>query len=77
MGGGYQSLNSDVEGTEDDPLDDEYGCTRLDGRNLTKDWVSAKEKSGVKHAFVRTKSELLKLDTNNVDYLLGKSLPYY
>ncbi|XP_045126148.1 alkaline phosphatase-like isoform X1 [Portunus trituberculatus] len=71
MGGGYQSLNSDAIGTEDDPLDDLYGCTRLDGRNLTEDWVNAKKNSGVKYAFVRNKTQLLTVDTNNVDYLLG------
>lgn len=71
MGGGYQCLTANATGTENDPLDDDYGCIRQDNRNLTQDWIKAKAAEGQKYAFVRTKSSLQAVDTSEVDYLLG------
>ena len=71
MGGGYQFLNSNATGTANDPIDEEYGCIRKDKRNLIQNWVDAKK--DLKHAFVRTKSNLKAVRTSEVDYLLGKS----
>lgn len=44
---------------------------RLDGRNLIDDWIRDKKKRNIKAEYVWNKGQLDKVDTNNVDYLLG------
>lgn len=44
-------------------------CTRSDGRNLVDEWLRAKVDSG--GAFVRNTGQLLAINSNEIDYLLG------
>ncbi|KAM7304590.1 alkaline phosphatase, tissue-nonspecific isozyme-like, partial [Ixodes scapularis] len=61
MGGGRDSfLNRTGRGGE--------RGYRVDGRNLTDDWVRKKNSTG---KYVRTRDELLKIDANETDYILG------
>ena len=48
-----------------------WTCVREDGRDLTMEWKTNKEKEGVKHAFVRNTKELRNISPRKVDYLLG------
>lgn len=73
MGGGYGYLNANATESEDDPLDDEWGCIREDNRNLIQEWVDKKTQAGLRNKFVRTKSELDQVSASDVDYLMGTS----
>ncbi|XP_067287646.1 alkaline phosphatase, tissue-nonspecific isozyme [Pseudorasbora parva] len=69
MGGGrrnmYPKNTSDVEY----PGDKKHNGTRKDGRNLVGEWIDkVKDKRG---HYVWNKKDLLSLNPNNVDYLLG------
>ncbi|ALC49837.1 CG16771 [Drosophila busckii] len=70
MGGGRQMLVSNVSGTVADPLDTWSGQS-ADGRNLIEDWRRYKTEQGVSHAVVQNNGELQKLNTANMDYVLG------
>lgn len=70
MGGGRQMLVSNVTGTVEDPLDTWAGHSS-DGRNLIEDWKQLKARQGVSHAVVQNNGQLGKLDTENLDYVLG------
>uniref|UniRef100_A0A147BU38 alkaline phosphatase n=1 Tax=Ixodes ricinus TaxID=34613 RepID=A0A147BU38_IXORI len=60
MGGGRDSfLNQTSKG--------ERGY-RVDGRNLTDDWVKNKSSTG---KYVKTREELLRVNANETDYILG------
>uniref|UniRef100_A0A1A8LNY8 Alkaline phosphatase n=1 Tax=Nothobranchius pienaari TaxID=704102 RepID=A0A1A8LNY8_9TELE len=69
MGGGrkfmYPQNTSDVEY----PTQPKMSGTRKDGRNLVQEWIDKmKDKKG---NYVWNKQQLLSLNPNNVDYLLG------
>ncbi|XP_054857592.1 alkaline phosphatase, tissue-nonspecific isozyme [Eublepharis macularius] len=70
MGGGRKYMfpknTSDVEY----PNEDKYRGTRLDNRNLTDVWKGKKPKDKKAH-YVWNRVDLLSLDLNEVDYLLG------
>lgn len=68
MGGGYQAFTSEDVASTEDPVS-EYLAPREDGRELIDEWIDAKENE--KAAFVRSKSELMDVDTSDVDYLMG------
>lgn len=74
MGGGYQYMDANATGTENDPIDDDWGCMRDDNRNLVQEWIDKKTQAGLRHKFVRTKSELDQVSGSDVDYLLGTSV---
>lgn len=71
MGGGYQYMVANATGTDNDPIDEDWGCLREDDRNLVQDWIDKKTQAGLRHKFVRTKSELNQVSGSDVDYLLG------
>ncbi|XP_053307547.1 alkaline phosphatase, tissue-nonspecific isozyme-like [Spea bombifrons] len=52
------------------PDDPRSNGTRLDGQNLVKAWEEKKDPNKVSR-YVWTRSQLINLDPNNVDYLLG------
>ena len=45
---------------------------RQDGRDLIQEWLDDHETLGHNRVFVNTTGDLLKVDFNNVDRLLGK-----
>lgn len=45
---------------------------RLDGRNLIDDWMRDKRKRSLRAEYVWNKGQLGKINSNEVDYLLGK-----
>lgn len=65
---------ANATGTEDDPLGDDWSCMREDNRNLIEDWINIKTQAGLRHKFVRTKSEMDQVSSNDVDYLMGRSV---
>lgn len=69
MGGGRQVLQSNVSGSEADPIDT-WSCYSSDGRDLIEDWKNDKAKRNASHAFVSNNSELENLDLN-ADFVLG------
>lgn len=71
MGGGRQCLVSNVTNTAADPVDT-WSCYSTDGRNLIHDWHIDKRQRHLRHAVVQNNSDLNNLNTNNVDYVLGK-----
>jgi len=54
---------------------DEEGAKgrRKDGRDLVEEWLTAKKKDGKSASFVWNREDLLKVDLDNTDYLMGKS----
>lgn len=70
MGGGRQCLQSSVTDSVADPVDT-WSCYSKDGRNLIRDWLEEKRKSGLSAQVVNNNEELqkLKLDT---EFTLGK-----
>lgn len=77
MGGGYQNFVANATDRPNDPLDNQWAsCKRNDGRDLVKSWLQKKHESGVKHQFVRTKTELNDIDTSDIEYLFGKMSIY-
>lgn len=71
MGGGRQCLVSNVTNSPADPVDT-WSCYSTDGRNLIHDWHVDKQQRKLRHAIVQNNSDLNNLNTNNVDYVLGK-----
>ncbi|XP_066597583.1 alkaline phosphatase-like [Prorops nasuta] len=70
MGGGRQTLKSNVEATESDPLD-AWACSRQDGRDLVDTWKRDKSARKVKFAVAENNEQLRKVDTDQAEYLLG------
>ena len=60
-------INSRIEGITKSA----WTCVREDGRDLTNEWKTIKQKSGVKHAFVTNTEELQRVDSEDIDHLLG------
>ncbi|KAK3866890.1 hypothetical protein Pcinc_027600 [Petrolisthes cinctipes] len=52
-------------------VDDDYKCYRTDGRNLAEEWRQEKERRGEKAAYVTNTGELLNVDLNSTDFLMG------
>jgi len=70
MGGGRQTMKSNVSASEFDPLD-MWACYRQDGRDLIEDWTKDKSKRKLAYSVVQNNEELSRVDVDNVDYLLG------
>ncbi|KAG7165233.1 Alkaline phosphatase, tissue-nonspecific isozyme-like 6, partial [Homarus americanus] len=65
MGGGRQELGAT-------PLQEvKLECPRTDGRNLVEEWAADKEARGATHAYVTNTQQLLDLNPNTTDYLMG------
>lgn len=76
LGGGRASLGDyDYEPSampnELDIKDDFLIEPRLDGRNLTQEWLGGKVKAGKRVSYVRNKNELKAINAKEVDSLLG------
>ena len=71
MGGGRQSLLSNVSSTPDDPISS-WACSRSDGRNLIQEYKKDKEDRKLRYSVVSNNRELKEVDVDNTDYLLGK-----
>nr|WLK66394.1 glutathione S-transferase [Eocanthecona furcellata] len=71
MGGGRQQLMTDSPSIPEDPVEGNKTSTRADNRNLIAEWIRQKEVEGVRYTIPKTKKELLGLDPNQTDYLLG------
>jgi alkaline phosphatase len=67
MGGGKNGLVSPM-----DYKPNPWLCTRKDGRNLIEEYKYDKEKRGLKYSVAFNNKDLKNLDTNNIDYLLGR-----
>ncbi|XP_068218848.1 alkaline phosphatase-like [Palaemon carinicauda] len=67
MGGGRRGFIPQEE------LDVEEGSPgfRRDGKNLINSWLQEKEKMGVSAAYVWNKDDLMAVDIQNTDYLMG------
>lgn len=70
MGGGRQTLKSNVSASEFDPIDS-WACYRQDGRDLIAEWIRDKSSRDLAYSVVQNNEELSRLDIDNVDYLLG------
>lgn len=70
MGGGRQTLKSNISASEFDPLDT-WACHRQDGRDLINDYIKDKSKRNLAYRVVQSNAELSGIDVDNVDYLLG------
>nr|XP_050850797.1 alkaline phosphatase-like [Vespula vulgaris] len=70
MGGGRQTLKSNVKPGKYDPIDT-WACYSTDGRDLIRDWVKDKRRRDLSYEVVENNEQLYKVDTNKVDYLLG------
>lgn len=73
MGGGRQCLESGVQGTTEDPID-EWSCIAADGRHLIGDWQRDKQARNLQFAVVQNNRELSEMRTNEVDHVLGKKI---
>nr|CAD7434249.1 unnamed protein product [Timema monikensis] len=70
MGGGRQSLNTNLTLGPEDPLDT-WSCRREDGLELTRTWQVDKAERGARYALLSNTGDLTRLDASNVDYVLG------
>lgn len=70
MGGGRQVMKSNVKPGKNDPIDT-WACYSKDNRDLIKDWIKDKRSRKVSFDVVENNEQLSKVDTKNVDYLLG------
>nr|CAD7578233.1 unnamed protein product [Timema californicum] len=70
MGGGRQSLNTNLTLGPEDPLDT-WSCRREDGLELTRTWQEDKAERGARYALLSNTGDLTRLDASNVDYVLG------
>ena len=50
---------------------DQFTCTRGDGRNLVKEWLTSKSNEGKSAQYVTTAQELDDIDVSSTDYLMG------
>ena len=64
FGGGRSFLGSPLPG-------DDTSCSRLDSRNLTQEWLDDKEENGFSAQYVTNTAELLSVDLENTDYVIG------
>lgn len=71
MGGGRQMLQSHVSSRDQDPIVINGTCYSTDGRDLFKDWHEDKERRNFTHTVVQNTGELLAVDADNTDFLLG------
>lgn len=69
MGGGRQVLQSNVEGSENNPIDT-WSCYSTDGRDLIQNWIDDKRKRSVSYAFLQNNSDLQNLDLST-EYVMG------
>ncbi|KAK4311817.1 hypothetical protein Pmani_016712 [Petrolisthes manimaculis] len=74
LGGGRQMMGA--------PLEPSYtSCRRGDGRNLVEEWRQEKERQGEMTTYVTNTGELLNIDVNTTDNLIGlfaeNTLPYH
>nr|CAD7267998.1 unnamed protein product [Timema shepardi] len=70
MGGGRQSLNTNLTLGPEDPLDT-WSCHREDGLELTRTWQEDKAERGARYSLLSNTGDLTRLDASNVDYVLG------
>ncbi|KAK6639829.1 hypothetical protein RUM43_008104 [Polyplax serrata] len=70
MGGGRQCLTWNITNKTSDPIDT-WACRRNDGRDLIKLWETDKIDRKVNYKIVSTTQDLLKLDYNKTEFLLG------
>lgn len=70
LGGGRQVLQSNVKGTESDPIDN-WACYSKDGRDLIEDWKKDKESINATYAFVQNREELSRVNPVKTEFLLG------
>ncbi|XP_018569569.1 alkaline phosphatase [Anoplophora glabripennis] len=69
MGGGRQCLQSQVNGSDADPIDT-WSCYSEDGRDLIEDWKADKANRSVSHQFISDNLELENVDLD-ADFTLG------
>ncbi|XP_017771730.1 PREDICTED: alkaline phosphatase-like isoform X2 [Nicrophorus vespilloides] len=69
MGGGRQNLQSNVVGSDADPIDP-WSCYSKDGRDLIADWTADKNVRNFKHRVVQNNEELAGVD-HSEEFLLG------
>lgn len=50
----------------------EKKCERSDGRNLVTEWQQAKEAEGASTAYLTTTEDLINVDAENTDYIMGE-----
>ncbi|XP_020284141.1 alkaline phosphatase [Pseudomyrmex gracilis] len=70
MGGGRQMMKSNVTAKKFDPIDT-WACYRQDGRDLIDVWARDKASRHLAYSVVQNNEQLSRVDTDNVDYLLG------
>lgn len=70
MGGGRQCLKSNITPTAEDPRDT-WACSREDGKDLVNQWQQHKRELGANSAYLTSTEDLISLDTQSVDYVLG------
>uniref|UniRef100_A0A8C7TAS9 Alkaline phosphatase n=1 Tax=Oncorhynchus mykiss TaxID=8022 RepID=A0A8C7TAS9_ONCMY len=79
MGGGRKYMFPKNQSDVEYPGDKKHFGTRKDGRNLVEEWTN-RMKNKVNSQYVWNKRELLSVNPNNVDYILGLfepgDLPY-
>lgn len=73
MGGGRRHWLPKVA---HDPEQTKEEGRRLDGRNLIDDWLRDKKKRSLRAEYVWNKGQLEKINSNEVDYLLGKMFSF-
>ncbi|GAB0092439.1 Alkaline phosphatase [Sergentomyia squamirostris] len=74
MGGGREMMGVKEKQYEVNPVNIngtiEAPCARIDGRNLVQDWLDLSTNHS-RRVFVKNTGQLLAIDTNKVDHLLG------
>lgn len=70
MGGGRQMLQSNSTAKPGDPINTR-DCYSQDGRNLIDDWTTDKVERNFTQAVVQNTGELLGVDPDKTDFLLG------
>lgn len=74
MGGGRQEMGAGIEPNA------KPRCVRTDGRNLVTEWKEQKEAKGATATYVTTTGDLLNVDTENTDFIMGlfgdRHVPY-
>lgn len=75
MGGGRQCLQSNVNGSDADPIDT-WSCYSKDGRDLIEDWKTEKYNRDVSYQFLSNNEELENADVNKEFTLGEKNVAY-
>ncbi|XP_014603331.1 PREDICTED: alkaline phosphatase [Polistes canadensis] len=70
MGGGRQTLRSNVKSGKYDPIDT-WACYSTDGRDLIRDWAKDKQERKIAFKVVENNEQLSMVDTEKVEYLFG------